>query len=194
MKVERESLHSTRLWCRELFYLEKESEPELPFFSFAEMKCKDLPVGWTRVSPHRYPVPVVDGWRYRLAHELIKSAWTSDVLTDSFAEKRWMDACDTGTDIYGVGLVNRRIGKLMGLTRSELWAYTYLRRNENVFGRCRFTRGSGVLKPTCRQQYLALPWHDEKLDVRFEFDYRLVVTVGSGAFSLEVPPPSCLIS
>lgn len=147
MKVERESLHNTRLWFRELYYLEKWSEPELPMFSYSDMRCNDLPVGWTRVSPHRFSPEVVNGWRYRLAFELSRNAWTSSVLTDSDAKERWMEACDTGADRYGCGFVTLRMAKLLRRSRKACWKLCYFRRNENVFGRCRFTRTSGVLRP-----------------------------------------------
>jgi hypothetical protein len=148
MRVGRESLHLAGLWFRELFYLEKWTEPELPSFSFSQMKCNDLPVGWTRVSVYRYPPSVVSGWRARLAHELVRSSWTSNVCDDRTAEERWMTACDTGADRWGIGgLVNARMAKLARISRRELWKAMYFRRNESVFGRCRFTRGASVLQP-----------------------------------------------
>lgn len=148
MKVGRETLHSCGLWFRELFYLEKWSEPELPSFSFAEMRCNNLPVGWKRVSSYRYPKAMVNGWRMRLAHELVKSAWTSDVVDDRTAEERWMVACDTGADKWGIGsMVNAKLARLAKISRRDLWKATYFRRNDDVFGRCRFTRGASVLQP-----------------------------------------------
>jgi len=147
MRVGRESLTIAGLWFRELFYLEKWDEPELPAFSFSQMKCKDIPQGWQRVSRYRYPASVVSGWEARLAFELVRSAWSSDVLSDSDAEERWWSACDTGTDRYGMGFVTSRMAKLAGLSRRDLWKLVYFRRNESVFGRVRFTRGSGVLRP-----------------------------------------------
>ncbi|QKI79954.1 RNA-dependent RNA polymerase [Erysiphe necator associated ourmia-like virus 125] len=147
MRVGRESLTDAGLWFRELFYLEKWSEPDLPAFSFSQMKCKDIPQGWQRVSRYRYPASVVSGWEARLAFELVRSAWSSDVLSDSDAEERWWSACDTGTDRYGMGFVTNRMAKLAGLSRRDLWKLVYFRRNESVFGRVRFTRGTGVLRP-----------------------------------------------
>jgi hypothetical protein len=147
MKIGRESLQNCQLWFRELFYLEKIDEPNLPFFSYSEMKCNDLPVGWDRVSPNWFPDQVVRGWRFRLAHELVKSSWSSDVLTDSDAKKRWMEACYTGVEPYGVGFVNAKRAKLLQISRRDLWRLVYFRRNDSVFGRCRFTRGKGVLRP-----------------------------------------------
>jgi len=147
MRVGRESLHLSKMWFRELFYLEKWSEPELPTFSFSQMKCKDLPVGWSRVSRHRIPASVASGWEQRLAFELVRSSWSSDVLSDSVAEERWWSDHDTGADRYGVGFCTARRAKLLGLSRRDLWKLVYFRRNESVFGRCRFTRGASVLRP-----------------------------------------------
>jgi len=147
MRVGRESLVGAGLWFRELFYLEKWSEPDLPIFSYSQMRCKDLPRGWQRVSRYRFPASVVSGWEARLAFELVKSAWSSDVLSDSDAEERWWEVHDTGVDLYGMGFVTSRMAKLAGLSRRDLWKLVYFRRNDSVFGRCRFTRGAGVLRP-----------------------------------------------
>jgi len=194
MKVGRESLHRTRLWAREIFYLEKVEEPPLPAFSFAQMRCNDLPKGWKRVSSHRFDKQVVAGWKYRLAFELVRSAWTSPLVTDSVAEQRWMDACDTGTDVYGVGLVSRRMGKLMGLSRRDLWALVYIRRNENVFGRCRFTRGSGVLRPTGPDSpYKSLPEIPKKIDWEIPPGCRVVVDSCHSLMGVEWEPPEQLM-
>jgi hypothetical protein len=152
MNVTREELESVGLWFRELFYLEQIDERPLPAFSFSEVKAGAIPEGWVQVNPRFVEPEVVRGWEFRLSFELVRRAWTEPVLSDSFAERRWMDACNSGTSVWGVFTCSRPVWKMMGLSRRSLWKLAYLRRNNALWGRRLFTTGKGVWKPPTEEQ------------------------------------------
>jgi hypothetical protein len=54
-----------------------------------------------------------------------------------------------GCSPYGLGsLIGSRVRRLLGgMSRSQAWKWVYLRRNESVFGRVRWSRGKGVWVP-----------------------------------------------
>ncbi|QGY72544.1 RNA dependent RNA polymerase [Plasmopara viticola lesion associated ourmia-like virus 14] len=180
IKVSEGTLRATGLWHRELFYLEHSSEPALPTKSFAEIWSNDTPSGWTRVSPRWYPREVLRGWEYRYSHETVANAWKNDVNADPLAAERWMEWCDQGCSTWGLGsFVNTRMRKLLGLSRKELWRYVCIRRNESVFGRVRFERGKGCVRPDVDCSYN-------------DVDNNSPVAVMEGSFK-HCPPPSCLL-
>jgi hypothetical protein len=148
MKVGKQTLIDSGLWHRELFYLEHVEERPLPFASFSQVQTNDLPTGWRRVSPRWYPREVVRGWEFRFSHETIALAWSNPVLLSDAAEERWMSECDVGCSPWGLSSwVNPRMRRLLRLSRKALWKYVCIRRNESVFGRVRFERGKGCVKP-----------------------------------------------
>lgn len=142
------TLRDSGLWHRELFYLEHVEEPPLPLRSFAQIASNDTPHGWSRVSPRWYPREVLRGWEYTYSHKTVANAWSNDVVADSLAKERWMKECDWGCSPWGLNsFVNPRMRTLLRLSRKELWKYVCLRRNSSVFGRVRFGRGEGCVKP-----------------------------------------------
>lgn len=181
MKVTEEDLRATGLWYRELFYLEPSEEQPLPFFSYTEIRTRNLPQGWTRVSPRWYPELVVKGWQDRLRMKIVQSAWTAPVIEDSLAKKKWMDQCLAGCSPWRLGdWVRPRTRKLMRMSRRELWKWVVLRKKplrpgrlsssadsrRGLFGRVAFSRGKGVLKPGAvneREESLLSPsWADQE--------------------------------
>lgn len=147
MKVSEETLRRCGLWHRELFYLENETEPPLPTMSFSQLKCNDLPGGWVRASAHWHPREVVRGWSYRLSHEMVKSAWTRSPINDSEAEEKWMRALDEGVSPWGLPSFGKDMGRLLRMSRRQLWRWRVLRGNSDLFGRVRFSKGKGVWRP-----------------------------------------------
>jgi len=147
MKVSEEVLRASGLWNRELFYLENEVEPPLPAISFSQLKCNNLPPGWTKVSPHWYNSEVVRGWKFRHVHEMVQRAWTDPVLTDSEAEVKWMQRLDEGVSPWGLKYCGTFKVSLLRMSRRQFWRWRCIRVNRSVFGRHRFSRGQGVWKP-----------------------------------------------
>jgi len=148
MKVGEGTLRDSGLWNRELFYLEQAEERPLPSLSFAQMKTNDTPKGWSRVSRHWYPEQVLRGWEFRFSFETVRNAWLNPIVNDSDAEKRWMSECDSGCSPWGLSsFINTRMRTILRLSRKQLWKYVCLRRNSSVFGRVKFERGVGCVKP-----------------------------------------------
>nr|QXN75330.1 MAG: RNA-dependent RNA polymerase [Grapevine-associated botourmia-like virus 1] len=153
IKVSEDVLRSSGFWNRELFYLEKEVEPPLPTFSFVQLRAGDIPKGWTKVSPHWYPPEVIRGKAFRFAMEVVNCAWSNPMISDSDAERKWMQKCDEGCSTWGLsGFVSRSMCRLLRMSRRQLWRYVCMRGNRNVFGRVRFSRGKGVWMSGTAQQ------------------------------------------
>jgi len=153
IRVTRQDLESCGLWFRELFYLEKWTEPPLPRVSFSEILCNDLPDGWSWASPNWVSPADAKEWRHLYAAETIANAWIRPVLKPSDAESIWWSHCDQGTEVYGFGYwVTSKFSKMLKLKRKDLWRWVYLRRNPNVFGRVAFRRGKAVPRPCLSEQ------------------------------------------
>lgn len=147
MKVTEGELRDSGLWSRELYYLEQVVEPPLPIWSYSQIRSNDCPQGWSRVSPHWYPKEVVKGWRYRFFFETVRLAWTNPVVTDSAAKKKWMNECMGGCSAWGESRLSALQRSLLGLSGRGAWRYLFIRDRRDVFGRCSFSRGRGVVKP-----------------------------------------------
>ncbi|QKI79903.1 RNA-dependent RNA polymerase [Erysiphe necator associated ourmia-like virus 73] len=174
------TLRDSGLWHRELFYLEHVEEPPLPMRSFAQIASNDTPRGWSRVSPRWYPREVLRGWEYTYSHKTVANAWTNDVVADSLAKERWMKECDWGCSPWGLSsFVNTRTRRLLRLSRKELWKYVCLRRNASVFGRVRFERGQGCVKPDVVCSYNNVDNHSPVIVMEDSFKH--------------CPPPACLL-
>jgi hypothetical protein len=147
MKVSEDTLRSTGLWFRELYYLEKLVEPPLPAFSFSQLKCSDIPSGWVQVSAHWHPTQVVKGWSYRLSHEMVRSAWTRRVISDSEAEKKWMQRHDEGVSPWGLKCYGTFKRSLLRMSRRQVWRFICIPKDRGQFGLVRYSRGKGVWMP-----------------------------------------------
>jgi len=135
--------------------LNKIDEPPLPRMSFSQLTCNDLPPDWVQVSPHWHPPEVVRGWSYRLGFEMVRSAWTRGVISDSDAEKKWMAELDEGASPWGLRNAWRSFKcSLLRMSRRQVWRWICLPHErlsgqeiELLLARRRFSRGGGVWMP-----------------------------------------------
>jgi hypothetical protein len=58
-----------------------------------------------------------------------------------------MSDCDAGCSPWGLSFLNPRMRALLRLSRRAAWQYVCIRRNESYFGRVRYNRGEGAVKP-----------------------------------------------
>nr|WAK77875.1 MAG: RNA-dependent RNA polymerase [Botourmiaviridae sp.] len=164
MKVTEETLKSTGLWKRELYYLQDPVERPVPSFSFSQVKCNDLPKGWVKRSVWRDLGGGGLGFRVKYEADYVAlcakvfavatadCAWENPVITDSEAREKWLRECDLGTKEWTLrGLVIPKVVRMMRLSRRALWQYVLdvergscPRRN---WGIQQFKRGKGVWLP-----------------------------------------------
>jgi hypothetical protein len=146
--VGRGVLEGLDLWHRELFYLEQDSERPLPSSSYASMRANDVPVGFSRVSPHWYPKQDIKDWSRQFNAETVVNAWEKPILSDSDAEEKWWREHDQGCSPWTLsGWKQPLLRKMLRLTRFQMFKWLVCRRNESVFGRVSFKRGVGVWRP-----------------------------------------------
>jgi hypothetical protein len=140
LAVDRKLLHSSGMWHRELFYLEQVEERPIPQFARGE-----LPKGWARVSRSCVSLEDRKYWEREWGWACVSHAWCSSFDPSDFTEQAILDYIRDGCSPYGLGvLAGSRVRRMLGLTRSQLWAWVYRRSNESVFGRVRWSRGEGV--------------------------------------------------
>ncbi|QGY72540.1 RNA dependent RNA polymerase [Plasmopara viticola lesion associated ourmia-like virus 10] len=145
LPVDEGELRESRLWNRELFYLDSTSEPELPSLSVSQIQGGGVPQGFFRDSKHLYTPQQVRGWSDRLAHSLVSDSWDSDLIVSSEAEDMWWTKCREGTSPYGVGsLFSKRVLRMLKMSRHEAWKWVYHNRDESVWGRRKWSFGDQV--------------------------------------------------
>jgi len=138
-------LRASNLWSRELFYLDSDTEPELPSLSVSQIQGGGIPRGFVRSSKHFYTSAQIQGFSDRLAMMFADSAWEDDLLLSKDAEDLWWAKCREGTSPYGVGsLISKRVLRMLKMSRSEAWRWVYGGRNEEVWGRRRWSFGDQV--------------------------------------------------
>jgi len=143
LAVGQEILRSTGLWYRELYYLEQAVEQPLPHFAKGE-----LPAGWRQVSKLWIPKDMLPSLQIRWSAECVSHAWTSTFDPSSFSSEEVLRRIWEGCIPYGLGsLIRSRVRRMLGMTRSEVWRWVNLRRNESVFGRVQARKGARVFVP-----------------------------------------------
>lgn len=90
---------------------------------------------------------IVRGWAFRLSLLMVRSAWTRSVIKDSEAEQKWMSQLDEGAVPWGMKHFGAFKGRLLRMSRRQLWRWRCLRGNRALFGRVRWSRGEGVWMP-----------------------------------------------
>jgi hypothetical protein len=140
LAVGRKLLHDVGLWHRELFYLEQVVEKPVP-----QVARGELPEGWAQVSKTVVPVEDIPYWESEWSWACVSHAWLSSFRPSDFSEQGKLAYIRDGCSPYGLGvLASARVRRMLGLTRSALWRWVYLRSNDSVFGRRHFSRGKGV--------------------------------------------------
>jgi hypothetical protein len=113
---------------------------------------------------------------------MIDLAWRNPVLVDSEAEEKWRREALKGCSPWSLAdFLSPRMRKMLRLSRAQAWRWFNLRRNDSVFGRVSFKRGTGVWIDV-RERASLLDERVEETETRAE-----------EASMSAVPPPACLI-
>jgi len=141
LAVDREMLHASGMWHRELFYLEQAVERPLPYVSSDTV----IPSGWVQVSNSWLSPESVIEWKRRWADECVEHAWHGNFSPCDVSEDTLLGRIREGQSPYGLGtLMSRKVRGMLRMSRSAAWRWVNLRRNESVFGRVRWKKGGGV--------------------------------------------------
>lgn len=141
LAVDREMLHITGMWHRELFYLEQVVEKPLPFISSNTV----IPVGWVQISANWLPLEDIKEWQRKWSDACVEWSWHGSFSPCDVSEDTLIALIRRGCSPYGLGtLMSAKVRGMLRLSRNKAWRWVNQRRNESVFGRVRWKRGRGV--------------------------------------------------
>jgi hypothetical protein len=133
LAVDEGTLRSTKLWYRELFYLEQVEEPDIP------LPRGQVPPGWRPEPVWKFTDAERKAWDRLYQCSVLDHLWHDRIEpVDSTAD---MSDIQSGCFPYGLppGVKYR---KMLKLSRAQAYRWACKRRNPSVFGRVRFLRKS----------------------------------------------------
>jgi len=141
MKVDQGLLRRRGLWHRELYYLEQDVEQPLPL-----LEKGGVPEGFVQVSASRVSVDMATEGRNRFNAALYAQCWNEPYDPKSSSEDVRLAAVREGCSPYGINHIKglAKIRQMLRLSRNKLWKWVFLRSNESVFGRVRWSRPKRV--------------------------------------------------